>query len=196
MHNLGKAIRYKSSSINIIKREKWGARKPIIGDKKREYRIFKDETVMKNAYKGIAIHHPGNDSSRKDIKNIQSLHMDKREKADIGYHFAVGLKGKVFEGRAIGVKGSHLYKNNSNYIGIVLLADLDEQWWDWDDAVSREMNKATMRLIKDIRVNFPKIDILGGHKEFQHNTGRTCPGNLGLEFVTKLRSNLKMRKPQ
>ena len=115
--------------------------------------------------------------------------------ADIGYHLAIDLAGRIYEGRAIGVKGAHLSRFNTGIVGIVLLADLDEQLTDDDDHVTDAMRASCLALVADLVSQYPGIRALGGHGEFPHNTDRACPGNLGLQLVTHLRECVSLAAP-
>jgi flagellar motor protein MotB len=187
------------SAVSIAPRSSWGARPPIIGDPKRSYDPYTGplETIL-NA---VVVHHSGN-SNMHTMKQVQDEHLDEKERADIAYHYGINLKGEVFEGRPINVKGAHVEKGNTGRIGIVLLADLDTETWEYgmgggDDTLTPAMEASLLRLIHYLMGKYPLIDSLGGHLEFAAALGadRTCPGDLAMAKMSSWRSSTNLKKP-
>ncbi|UOU98476.1 peptidoglycan recognition protein family protein [Chryseobacterium daecheongense] len=193
-------------------RENWGAKPPILDNRSFEPYTLVTKYVDKNTkdqqalptledtYFGIAIHHSGN-SGIKTMTEVQDEHINGKNKfADVGYHFGIDLSGKVYEGRYIGVKGSHLTKYNTGVIGIVFLADFDHDYfWDYngDDNMSPASLTSAILLINGLKEQFPKITTLGGHNEWKNNVGeRRCPGDYGMEYVKALRKQLGLKSPK
>lgn len=158
-------------------------------------------------YTKIAIHNAGNsyscsDLNGEEIKKIEEEHMGKF--SQFGYHYAVGCDGEIFEGQDIRNKGAHISFGNTSIIGIVLISDLDEQLLDSDDKVTPLQEKAVKKIISTL-LNYFNITELGGHKEHQvfyrnpkkpnEVIERSCPGNLGMEFVKQLREEFNLGKP-
>lgn len=108
------------SKLKICAREIWSEQK--IKFKGMEYHFD---------YSIIAIHHSGDNvlndwfGNTKTPIEIESEHINKNQWDDIGYHFLINPEGKIFEGRALYFKGSHIYKANSHKIGIVLIGDFE-----------------------------------------------------------------------
>ncbi|MGK7908797.1 MAG: DUF4157 domain-containing protein [Synechococcus sp.] len=177
-------------STTIIDREIWGARPPIVNDPDRSYEPYTGN--LEDIYDSIAIHHAGNEGYR-TIDEVQDFHIDDRDMADIGYHFGIDRWGGISEGRDISVKGAHIAAGNTGKIGIVLLADLDEQWYDADDEITNDMEASLLQLIHYLIGRFPNISFLGGHKEY--NTSRSCPGNLGMARMSHWRSQTGLSAP-
>ncbi len=204
-----------SKSLDKIykKREQWNARCPVVEEGRDFFsylapkcyptrEAWDNDAIFELNEKlfGIAIHHSGN-SGMHSMSEVQNKHIDVTERADIGYHFGVDLKGNVFEGRPIGVRGSHLNSYNTGVIGIVLLADLDHSILHKDfgfgsDEISMSMLKNLFILIRSLKEQFPNISQMGGHKEWPHNKDRYCPGEYGLEYVKALRKQLKFSPPK
>ncbi len=195
---------------SYIRREAWGANEPLTNSDRsfEPYCLVAKNTgldtqdrqaipELSKIYFGIAIHHSGNNGIDTMTK-VQDEHVNGKNKfADVGYHFGIDLSGKVYEGRFIGVKGSHLTKYNTGVIGIVFLADFDHQWWDSDNDMTHAALVSVITLIKALKEQFPNINVLGGHKEFKNNVGeRSCPGEYGLDFVKALRTELKIKSPK
>lgn len=199
-----------SKSLNAYykKRSIWNARCPVI-EEGRSFEPYLSMNIentqeqndtdaiptLQDTFFGIAIHHSGN-GGLDTMQEIQNDHIDgSNQRADISYHFGVSLSGEVFEGRPLGVKGAHLTGYNTGIIGIVFLADFDHQIWDFDDDMSQEALKSITILIKALKEQFPKIETLGGHKEWKNNTERSCPGEYGLDYVRALRDELGFKSP-
>ena len=112
-------------SLYIIPRSKWGARPP------RRSRL----RPMGKPYR-ITVHHSAHDDSAGAeswsevaslIKKIQKYHMVTRGWADIGYHFIVDTRGRIWQGRSLRYQGAHAGDNTSNRgnIGIVVEGNFD-----------------------------------------------------------------------
>ncbi len=183
------------SRLPIASRAVWNARAPITNDPKRSYETY--TKPLKSIYNSIVVHHAGNEGYR-SMSEVQDLHMDKKERADIGYHFGIGLSGRVYTGRPLKVKGAHVAGANTGKIGIVLLADLDAEdkgvLIDFsDDSFTDRMQASLIRLIERLQSQFPGILYLGGHKEF--DSKRHCPGNLTMNRMATLRSVTNLQAP-
>lgn len=64
----------------------------------------------------------------------------------------------------------------ADFIGIVFLADFDQEWWDSDNDMSRAALISVITLIKALKEQFPNINALDGHNEWKNNVGeRSCP---------------------
>lgn len=175
------------TSINhkhgIIERSKWGQKHP------RSNKLVPDWD-----YLCIVLHHSGN-AGEKDPKEIERLHMVKHGWDDVGYHYLIHPGGKIYEGRKIYHKGSHVSGANTGKIGILLMGDYDEQWWDFDDTLAKSHISATNALIRTLKSKFPTIRKLGGHKEYLPGKGYTCPGNLIMAVLDKMRKKHGLAKP-
>ncbi|WP_371824747.1 peptidoglycan recognition family protein [Pedobacter sp. Bi27] len=120
------------------------------------------------------------------------------------YHFAIDKDRKIYEGRPINIKGSHVENGNTGNIGIVLMADLDTQEaglslvkryvekFMGDGEATDPMIESLFQLSRYLKSEYG-IKYLGGHQEFL--PARPCPGNIGMEWVEKIRQTLKMQKP-
>lgn len=207
---LSYAGRNNSKAVNNIyrKRESWGAKSPIIENgrsfepylmvNKMTKQLEKDQDAipdLSNILFGIAIHHAGN-SGLDNMREIQNEHIDDKARADIGYHFGIDLSGKIYEGRFIGVKGSHLDSYNTGIIGIVFIADLDHAWYDFDDSMTNAALASSILLINALKEQFSGITTLGGHREWKNNLQRSCPGDYGLGYVKALRNKVKLKSPK
>lgn len=192
--------------LNIHNRSNWGARPPklAIG-----YSYEKIQGSISDYYDTVVIHHAGNSKHFPTVKEIQDEHMDKKDKADIGYHFAIDKYGVIYEGRPINIKGAHVDKANTSKIGIVLLADLSTdnagmdkikrkiEEYDGDDYITDKMEISLLRLCVYLDKKYG-IDKVGGHIEIASSSNtdeRYCPGNLTMEKMNHWRMLLVKSKP-
>ena len=179
---------------DFVGRAGWGAMAPKTGE---GFSYDKISEPLEDYYNTIVIHHSGN-SNMHTVKEVQEEHQ-KDGKADIGYHFAIDLQGKIYIGRPIGIKGAHVDGANTGKIGIVLLGDFDSVndgvLWDYngEDKMSAEMKTAVTKLVTYLAVKYG-IEFVGVHNEV--NCGnRECPGLEGKAAMVKIREVLKMKKP-
>jgi hypothetical protein len=87
------------ASLDIKLRKEWGARPPIVGDPDRSYEAY--TVPLEDVLDSIAVHHAGN-QGYKSMREVQDVHIDEREAADINYHYGIALDGAVYQGRPIG----------------------------------------------------------------------------------------------
>jgi len=198
--------RVRENGMEFVERSDWGA-----------YKNRPDSMVNDWHYRSIAIHHAGRSAAcgpaALQLQEIQSKHMERMKADDIGYHYAIDCLGNIYEGRDIRFKGEHVRQFNTAVIGIVLLENLADPEEGGDlTAKARtflhtigfgripeapsEQRETTEKFIKILR-EFFNISVLGGHKEFPHQTkdGKICPGKVGLAFVKQLRTRLALSAP-
>ncbi len=168
---------------NIIIRSKWGLKQPKIKN-----------LISDWDFDSIVIHHSGNNGET-DPKKIEQRHLVKNRWDDVGYHYLIHPSGTIYEGRKIYHKGSHVSGVNTKKLGILLMGDYDEQWWDFDDTLSKSHISTANSLIKTLRVKFPSIRKLGGHKEFLPSKGYSCPGNQIMDVINKMRIKHGLTQP-
>ncbi|MFC6269827.1 peptidoglycan recognition protein family protein [Frigoriflavimonas asaccharolytica] len=209
LQSLSESVYFKShivDELHIVNRKSWKARLPQTGGNYSYEEIAKNP---KDYYDTIVIHHSGNAKSYPSVREIQDEHMDKMDKADIGYHFAINRYGKIFEGRPINIKGAHVDLANTAKIGIVLLADLSSdnngltgikkkiEEYNGNDYLTDKMEISLLRLCIYLDKLY-KIDKVGGHMEIASSSKteeRYCPGNLTMEKMENWRKILNKKKP-
>jgi len=127
----------------------------------------------------IVIHH-----SQREIdspRQIRKRHLE-RGWEDIGYHYLIGKKGKLYRGRSIRFIGAHVLGYNKNSIGICLIGDLDKS------IPTRKQLKSLIKFLGKISKKYKiPIENILGHREFP-NVTKTCPGNFG-----KINKNLILK---
>jgi N-acetylmuramoyl-L-alanine amidase len=172
--------------LRIIKREEWNAEPP-----KKNLEPDWDYRWVTVHHSGYGLWHPTPTTPRA----IRDFHEGgDRDWDDIGYHYCVGIDGRIYEGRRLVYKGAHVKHNNTGKIGIVCLGNFDSAWYDvFSSRVGFPLYVALYRLIVTLRGYFP-IAYLGGHVEYT-NDGRTCPGGFLLDTAKKLRMDLRLSPP-
>jgi hypothetical protein len=101
------ALRAELTGLGIVSRASWGARATRC-------------TASDSGKTRMAVHHTVSASSdpARQLRGIQSYHMDTRGWCDVGYHFLIGQDGKVYEGRPVQLLGAHVASNNTGNVGI------------------------------------------------------------------------------
>nr|WP_238530427.1 peptidoglycan recognition family protein [Oscillochloris trichoides] len=137
----------------------------------------------------IVIHHEGNDQTY-NVREVQRKHMLGNGWTDIGYHYAIDPKGVIYEGRDIGVRGSHVEGQNTGKIGVLLLGDFQPGpevsiggiviWRDTDDPrpTQQQVTMATA-LIRWLDVKYG-IESVGAHRDY---VATECPGDNAMPFI-------------
>ncbi len=162
----------------IIERDAWGATGPW------------QPRTEDWAFDSIVVHHSGN-WGEKDPREIEAKHKQKNFQ-DVGYHYMIHPSGTFYEGRPLLYKGEHVAGANTKKIGILMMGDYDEQWWDPDDALTESHLKNLRALVRTLKRFFP-LTTLGGHKEYL--AGYTCPGNLLMAKMEGLRKTFQLAAP-
>lgn len=171
-----------NSANKVIPYKSWGKRSPRY-----------ENLVLDWDFHSVVIHHSGNWGEKNPV-NIERLHLVENRFDHVGYHYLIDSSDKVYEGRELIYKGSHVRHSNTKRIGVLLLGDFNEQWWDIDDELTKAQLKALELLVKSFKTHFP-IDKLGGHKEFLPGKGYSCPGNIVMDIIDRIRSRHALQKP-
>tara|TARA_R100001126_G_C4851487_1_gene162241 strand:+ start:432 stop:887 length:456 start_codon:yes stop_codon:yes gene_type:complete len=101
---------------------------------------------------------------------IKRWHVRDRGWSDIGYHYIVGLDGKIEAGRPVSKIGAHAKGYNKTSIGICYIGGLSENKRAKDTRTEAQKN-ALIKLIKTLKNIYPSAS-LHGHKEFAN---KACP---------------------
>lgn len=168
----------------IITRAGWSARAPnhqaanekgvYSQDNVEGWRIYEGD--LRAIYRTVVVHHSVvyKTDDPTTMREIQDLHMDDREWADIGYHFGVGRSGSVFEGRDLSVRGTHVEHYNTGSVGVVFLGNFEEE------LPAPEQIEQGRRLIDWLALRL-ELTHLAGHKEF--NEFSECPGRYMVPYL-------------
>lgn len=143
-------------TMEIISREKWGARTPT-----EVHRTSWEKRT------GFMTHWSGTDVEP-SITSIQSYHMDVRKWSDIGYNFLISNKtGAIYEGRGWNVVGAHCAGFNTANIGVCIMMD--------DDSTLSDAAKRSLRWLADQADKNAKKKL--NRKLVHKDKGETdCPG--------------------
>ena len=143
--------------MEIISREKWGARPP--------------KGIPATVYwpKGVDlwVHHTTGPDTQTP-REIQAFHQNARGWNDIGYHYLVAQDGTVYEGRGHGVNGAHSPGKNHEP-SVALIGDYSKT--PPTDAQHRSVYALKAHL---------NAGRLRGHRE---NTPTSCPGDAAYKKI-------------
>lgn len=112
----------------------------------------------------IVLHCSATPEGRKvTVKDITDWHRQRGFRT-IGYHYVVYADGSVYTGRPVDEIGAHVAGYNKNSIGICYVGGLDTLG-KAKDTRTPQQKKAIEKLLKELRVRFPKAAICG-HRDF------------------------------
>jgi len=163
-----------AAALNLVSRHEWGAQ-PLRENHDPMGRVTK-----------ITVHHtseiPGM-MERHDVdlvRAIQRYHQDHRHWADIGYHFLIGRKGEVYEGRPVQAQGAHVggAKNRHN-LGVSVIGDFQRNRPTSAQLASLE----TLLAQQQQRYRIPTHRVIG-HRELAVTV---CPGDNLFNWLTTWR---------
>lgn len=89
----------------------------------------------------------------------------------IGYHYLIGLDGRVHKGRPVSEIGSHCIGQNAHSIGVCYVGGLETDPRKPKDTRTQAQKDALRRLVADLKHRFPEATI-HGHREF---AAKACP---------------------
>jgi hypothetical protein len=144
----------------------------------------------------LTVHHtatPNNDSlsPAARMRQMQAYHIDSLGWCDLGYHFVVGIDGKVYEGRPHARTGAHVGNWNTNNLGVSVVGTF----------VGFEPRQSQLDALTDIarwlvdRYGIAKNrSAILGHKEWPGHESNSCPG-LILNYLPTLVQRLNQSNP-
>lgn len=103
------------------------------------------------------------------VAEIRRWHL-KRGFSDIGYHYLIGIDGKVHEGRNVNISGAHTAGYNAHSIGVCYVGGLDKNHKAKDTRTPAQ-KASLLRLLTDLKKIYPKATI-HGHREYAN---KACP---------------------
>jgi hypothetical protein len=118
--------------------------------------------------------------SPETVRGIQDKHIDDEVEgegaaADVAYHFVVDDDGSIYEGRPLGIKGSHTALFNGGNVGIVMAGDFERPPIVFPTVAALD---SLHRLIEVLSLRFG-IRSVWGHRQRKHQNGTSstaCPG--------------------
>lgn len=119
------------------------------------------------------------------IHRIQHFHMTSRGWADIGYHFLIDMRGRIWEGRSLLHQGAHAGNGelNAGNIGVALLGDFQSH------RPSTEQEAALMKLLDYLAGRYQiASNHLYTHQELKPGSTQ-CPGPSIQRLVDRYRQH-------
>jgi hypothetical protein len=162
----------------IVPRDEWGALPPnheatqengfYSEDTPEGWRVYEGD--IREIYKTLVVHHSVIDAGDDllTLLEVQRLHREDRQWADVAYHFFIGKTGTVYEGRAMNVRGTHVARYNTGSLGVCLLGDF------MTATPSVEQLNTLRQLSRWLTVRL-QLTHLAGHRDFNPET--FCPGD-------------------
>ncbi|CAH2052125.1 unnamed protein product, partial [Iphiclides podalirius] len=151
-------------TFQFVSREEWGARRPFA------------TSNLSHPVPYVVIHHsylPAACYTREAcagaMRSMQNFHQITQGWVDIGYNFAVGGDGAVYEGRGWNAIGAHAVGFNVKSIGIVLIGD-----WRAKLPPGNELETVKRLISTGVQLGYIRPDYkLLGHRQV---TPTECPG--------------------
>lgn len=101
---------------------------------------------------------------------IKRWHVKDRGWSDIGYHYCIGIDGRIEAGRSVNKQGAHTKGENANSIGICYIGGLSKNKRAKDTRTEAQKN-SLVKLLKTLKNIYPEASI-HGHNEFSK---KACP---------------------
>lgn len=132
----------------------------------------------------ITIHHTaGNPLDTAD--QIAGYHIEEKKWPGIAYHFLVYRDGGVYQVNPVAAYSYHNGYNNRVALGICMVGNYEEEM-PWPAQLD-----AVVALVQALRVQYPNIEHLNGHKEYKNAT--LCPGKFTDLNTLRIRTGLNNR---
>jgi hypothetical protein len=144
----------------------------------------------------LTVHHtatPNNDSltPAARMRQMQAYHIDVNRWCDLGYHFVVGIDGKVYEGRPHGRTGAHVGNHNTNNVGVSVVGTFVN--FQPRQSQLDGLTEISRWLVNRYPIPRNRTHILG-HKEWPGHASNACPGLL-LPWLPTLVQRLNQTAP-
>jgi len=172
-----------ASSGAVNSRPKWRALPPKLSKLDAVGGPWEKITVHHSDEVGALVFNGTFQQSCEAMQSIQRQHLVGNGWGDIGYHFLIDGRGRVFEGRSLEWQGAHAgnsAKNRRN-LGVCLLGNFDKH------PPSAQASESLGNLLEDLRRRhgIPRRKIYL-HSEF---TNTDCPGEQLTRWVRTYRSS-------
>ena len=176
------ATAHSAPAKGVNSRAQWGALSSNVDRLNRVGGSWEKITIHHSDEVGALVFNGTFQQSCDAIRSIQRQHLVGNGWGDIGYHFLIDGRGRVFEGRSLEWQGAHAgnpTKNRRN-IGVCLLGDFDEH------QPSAQASESLRKLLDDLKrrhgISREKIYM---HSEFMNTV---CPGRHLTQWVKAYRS--------
>jgi hypothetical protein len=184
------AVSWKTADgIKVFTRRDWGAKPP------------RNVLAPLGQIRSVVIHHGGPvggprwtfKAAAQTCRDWQAYHQNGHGWSDIGYHYLVDARGRLYEGRPPDKLGAHVLAQNTGRVGINFMQDGRSHGLTW---LQRRTLRKLFR-VKHIKLGLPALKELAkhpgsewgvfGHREVPGQSTE-CPGNLilrDLHTITK-----------
>jgi hypothetical protein len=189
--------RYESNYVypDMISRAEWGALPPD-HDARNEHGFYSEDNAegwrvydgnLRDDYQTVIIHHSAEYfvSDLLSVLDIQKSHRSTRGWADVAYHYFVGKSGDVFEGRDIGVRGTHVQTYNTGSVGVCLLGDFIQE------SPTDAQIESTGKLVNWLATHL-QLTHLAGHRDFNETT--LCPGDRLIPYLDSFANQAELQR--
>jgi hypothetical protein len=152
----------------------------------------------------ITVHHPKDPMAFgiAAVQEIETKHIEghivppdpwlKDKRATVAYHFVIDGDGIVFEGRPLGIKGTHVDGFNGGNVGIVVSGEFSEPLEDGGDIPTEAQLQTLARLVEVLTLRFQGLRSVWGHRQREEQRGLTsaddvfteCPGARLIPYVS------------
>ena len=88
----------------------------------------------------------------------------------IGYHYLIGLDGRVHPGRPLEQVGAHCVGQNATSVGVCYVGGCDKQMRPKDTRTAAQ-RESLRELVSELKARFPGATV-HGHREF---AAKACP---------------------
>ncbi|XP_037740237.1 peptidoglycan-recognition protein SC2 isoform X2 [Chelonia mydas] len=156
----------------IVSRSQWEARVP------------RNRDPLGTPVPYVIIHHTAGNhctsqvSCSREVRGIQSYHMDKNGWSDIGYNFLIGEDDRVYEGRGWSTMGAHAKNWNNKSLGISFLGSFSKTA---PDNTTLTVAKSLIQCAVS-RGFLSESYTLKGHRDV---TSTQCPGDALYEAISQ-----------
>ena len=125
------------------------------------------------------------------VGTIKKWHLN-RGFSDIGYHYVIGIDGKINSGRPVSKAGAHVKNGNSTSIGLAYTGGLDINGKAKDTRTDAQKT-SLVKILKVLKNIYPKASI-HGHRDYspdkdgdgveEHEFMKMCPCfNAEIEYL-------------
>ncbi|MCH2107051.1 MAG: peptidoglycan recognition protein family protein [Planctomycetes bacterium] len=157
-------------SQKVYRRSEWKARShnakklDVVGGTWEKITVHHSDEV------GTLVFNGSFSESAQAVRSIQRHHLDGNGWGDIGYHYLIDARGRIFEGREIRWQGAHAgdSRKNRRNLGVCLLGDFNH------GVPTAESRVALRGLLDDLR----EVHRLPRSKVYLHSdlSNTECPG--------------------
>lgn len=151
--------------LSLATREDWDAKPPKLVEKFAGPIPY---VIIHHSYEPAACY--SGPECQKAMRSMQHMHQQDRGWNDIGYSFAIGGDGRIYQGRGFNVIGAHAPRYNSRSVGICMIGD-----WRFDLPPQQMMTALHSLIEYGVRNNLIESNYtLIGHRQTRPTE---CPGD-------------------